>query len=86
LYGLVQFLSLCVALLTLLLLPSRLSGIGYIWGMFAGYVLAKILEEFDAAVYAATFQCMSGHALKHVAAALGMGSFVLALRRRKLRE
>lgn len=82
LYGLVQFLSLAMIALIWLMFPSRLTGIGYLWGMFAGYALAKVLEEFDAAVYAAFGGQMSGHALKHVAAAAGMYCFVLALRRR----
>lgn len=85
-YGLVQFLSLLLIALIWVLFPSQLTGIGYLWGMFAGYALAKILEEFDSPVYAAFGNKMSGHALKHFAAAAGMYSFVLALQRRRLRE
>ena len=85
LYGLVQFLSLAVIALTWLTLPSRLTGIGYLWGMFAGYAAAKVLEALDAPLYAVLGQQMSGHALKHVAAAGGMVFFVLALRRRRLK-
>lgn len=82
LYGLVQFLSLAMIALIWLMFPSRLSGIGYLWSMFAGYALAKVLEELDEQVYAALGNQMSGHALKHIAAAAGMYCFVLALRRR----
>jgi hypothetical protein len=82
LYGLVQFLSLVMVALIWLMFPSRLTGIGYLWAMFAGYALAKLLEEFDEQVYEALGNQMSGHALKHVAAAAGMYCFVLALRRR----
>lgn len=82
LYGLVQFLSLVTVALIWLMFPSRLTGIGYLWAMFAGYALAKVLEEFDEQVQALLGGQMSGHALKHVAAAAGMYCFVLALRRR----
>lgn len=82
LYGLVQFLSLAIIALIWLTIPSRLTGIGYLWGMFAGYAVAKVLEEFDDAVFDIFGGQMSGHALKHVAAAAGMYCFVLALRRR----
>jgi hypothetical protein len=83
-YGLVQFLSLVVIALTWILIPSRLSGIGYLWAMFAGYALAKVLEEFDDRIFSVFGQHMSGHALKHTAAAAGMYCFVLALRRRRI--
>jgi hypothetical protein len=83
-YGLVQFLSLVVVALTWILIPSRLTGIGYLWAMFAGYALAKVLEEFDDRVYSLFGQQMSGHALKHLAAAAGMYCFVLALRNRRI--
>ncbi|HYM36413.1 MAG TPA: ceramidase domain-containing protein [Steroidobacteraceae bacterium] len=84
LYGLVQFLSLVIVALIFWLFPSRLSGIGYLWAMFAGYAIAKLLEEFDAYVYDAFGHQVSGHALKHVVAAGAMYCFLLALQRRRL--
>jgi hypothetical protein len=83
-YGLVQFLTLVVVALTLWMFPSRFNGTRYIWAMFAGYAAAKVLEEFDRPVYAVLGGQMSGHALKHMAAAVGMYFFVLALRARKV--
>lgn len=83
LYGLVQFLSLAFTALTLMMFPSRLTGKGYLWAMFGGYGLAKVFEELDAQVFALLGEQMSGHALKHVAAALGMYALVLALQKRK---
>jgi hypothetical protein len=85
-YGLVQFLTLILIGLTWLLVPSRLTGIGYLWLMFAGYVLAKAFEAGDAAVFEFLGHTVSGHALKHVSAAAGMYCLVLALRRRRIRE
>jgi hypothetical protein len=81
LYGLVQFLSLAVVALLFWLFPSRLSGTGFLWAMFGGYALAKVLEELDSKIYAIG-NLMSGHALKHMAAAAGMYCFLLALRNR----
>ena len=67
-YGLVQFLPMLLIPLILLLwrgegLSSRL-----LWMAFGAYVLAKLAEYFDAAMFAATG--MGGHALKHLVAAL----------------
>jgi len=84
LYGLVQFLSIAFTALTLILFPSKLTGKGFLWAMFGGYGLAKILEELDHQVFALLGEQMSGHALKHVAAALGMYALVLGLQKRKL--
>jgi hypothetical protein len=86
LYALVQGLTIVVTALLLLLFPSRLTGVRYVWWIFAGYALAKVLEHFDAAIYSALDHQMSGHALKHIAAAAGLYAFVLALRHRTLRE
>jgi hypothetical protein len=81
LYGLVQFLSMTLVVLTFLLFPSRLSHMKYVWGMVGGYALAKVFEALDSAIYSFG-HVMSGHALKHFAAAAGMYCFVLALKRR----
>jgi len=83
LYGLVQFLSLVLVALTLLLIPSRLNGIGYVWGVVGTYGLAKVFEALDTQIYAVG-QLISGHSLKHVAAAVGMYCLVMALQRRSL--
>ena len=79
LYAWVQFFP-CVALpLMFWLLPPKFTGTGY-WFAAAGlYVLAKVLEYADAGIYAATGQLMSGHALKHVAAAGACYAIYLAL-------
>ena len=67
LYGWVQFFPCVVLPLLFWLFPSK-SGDGY-WFAAAGfYVLAKVLEYADAVVFSA-LHVMSGHALKHLAAA-----------------
>lgn len=85
-YALVQFLSIAIVALLLLFFPSRLHGVGYLWMMFVGYALAKVVEHFDAAIYGAFGHQMSGHTLKHVAAAAGLHGLVLALRHRRPRS
>jgi hypothetical protein len=80
-YALVQFLPVLLIPLLLLLYPRR--GSGALWLALALYVLAKLLEQFDAAVYAALGGSISGHSLKHVAAAAGMGALWLGLRARQ---
>jgi hypothetical protein len=85
-YLLVQFLSILVIAMILMLFPSKLSGTGYVWAMFASYAIAKVLEELDTPLYTLTDGFISGHPLKHVVAALGMGFFVIALRKRRRKE
>ena len=70
-YLLAQFLPVLTIPLILWLYPARytrgadfLVGIGF-------YALAKLLEEFDAGIYGALGMTLSGHTLKHLAAAVG---------------
>jgi hypothetical protein len=82
LYVWVQFFP-CIALpLMFWLFPSKYTGT-YYWFIAAGfYLLAKLLEHFDAAIYSA-LRVMSGHPLKHVAAACACYAVYLAFRKRK---
>lgn len=82
LYAWVQFFP-CIALpLMFWLFEPKYSGTIY-WFAAAGlYILAKILEYADAAVYSATGHLMSGHALKHVAAAGACYAIYLAFTKR----
>ncbi len=68
LYGWVQFFP-CVALLLLFLLfPPKYTGTSY-WVIAAAlYALAKLLEFYDSTIYSAG-AILSGHTLKHLAAA-----------------
>src|ERR1041384_2148705 len=68
LYGWVQFFPVVVLPLIFVLFAPKYSGTGY-WFAAAGlYIAAKLLEAFDAQIYAA-LGVMSGHPLKHVVAA-----------------
>jgi hypothetical protein len=66
-YALVQFLPIVLTPLILCLFKPRYLSNSLLLAAMGFYVLAKLLEQFDGEVFAAT--SMSGHALKHVAAA-----------------
>jgi hypothetical protein len=77
-YALVQFGSLLVIVLTLVLYPPRYTGTGYLFAGLAAYALAKAFEFADRAVFEAG-QIVSGHTLKHLLAAGGLACIVAML-------
>jgi len=80
-YFLVQFGSLLLVALILLLYPSSGSDTRYIVGGLVVYVLAKIFEVADAEIFAIGGM-VSGHTLKHLVAAAGVWCLVLMVRAR----
>jgi hypothetical protein len=50
--------------------------------MIAAYVVSKIAEYYDADLYTAT-GALSGHSIKHIAAAVGTLFIYIALRSRR---
>ncbi|RRD56257.1 hypothetical protein EII20_11835 [Comamonadaceae bacterium OH2545_COT-014] len=72
-----------VLLLALLAMrPARPQALGFsILGVIAWYALAKALELADHALFHALQGVVSGHSLKHMAAALAAGPILAALRR-----
>ena len=81
-YLLVQFLPMALVPLILLLYPSRLTGVGWLWALLGLYAVAKLLEGLDAALFE-HLGLIGGHALKHLVAAGALGCLVLALRKRQ---
>ena len=81
-YLVVQFLPMALVPLIMLLFPARYSHGRLIWGLLAAYALAKLFEIADEQVYAFT-HFISGHTLKHFAAAFGMLLFLVAILRRR---
>ncbi len=67
-YALVQFFPMIAILLILKLFPDK--GTKYFLLTLIWYVLAKILEHFDDAFFDMAFGYVSGHTLKHLAAAV----------------
>jgi hypothetical protein len=81
LYALVQFLPMLLLPLILLLYPAKLHPDGYVWGVLVAYALSKLAEYWDGGILS-VLGGFSGHSLKHLLAALGTYSFLLALQRR----
>ena len=80
-YGVVQFGSLLLVVLMLALFPSRYGGTAFFWIALAIYATAKLFELLDRQIFAAG-QIVSGHTLKHVAAAAAIGCVVAMLTQR----
>lgn len=72
-YALVQFLSLMLIVYMLLAFRGSRGDDRRLWAGLGWYAIAKVCEHFDAAIYAGTGGLVGGHALKHVAAAVGIG-------------
>jgi hypothetical protein len=77
-YAIVQFLPLLMIPVILLTHKPVIGEARYFWWMLAFYVLAKLLEYFDADIFAFGY-LISGHSLKHVAAALTPTVFLYSL-------
>ncbi|WP_120497925.1 hypothetical protein [Kiloniella sp. EL199] len=79
-YVLVQFYPLIALPLICWLYPlSKHTSVKYLVWMYVWYALAKALEYFDAEVYDLLGNMISGHSLKHMAAAMAVYMVVLML-------
>jgi hypothetical protein len=81
LYYLVQFGSLLLVLVLLLVYPSRYPGTGYLVVALGAYAGAKWLEAADHRIFALG-HIVSGHTLKHLTAAGAVACLVAMLRAR----
>lgn len=78
-YGLVQFLTMVLISLILVLFPSRGLRTTFLWWTLVIYASSKITEHFDLGIFEATGM-ISGHSIKHLLASLALLIFVLAYR------
>ena len=70
-YGFVQFFPVIALPMILWLFPThRYTAARYLGWMVAWFVLSKLFEHFDQAVFDALGHTVSGHTLKHLAAAV----------------
>ena len=83
-YALLQTYAVFVLLMMAMLKPSRYTRASDLYFIFGWYVLAKILESLDAQIFA-YHHIVSGHTLKHVAAAVAGLVVCYMLVHRKLR-
>lgn len=67
-YGIAQFFPFVAAIVMYALFPGRYSHGWVVWIILGGYAVAKLCEDRDPAIYSAAGS-VSGHTLKHVAAA-----------------
>lgn len=84
-YGLVQFLPVLLVALITLLYPAPARYLRHLAGLVGLYAISKLFEHYDAAVFDALGGAISGHTLKHLAAAVGL-LFVLSWVRRRARD
>jgi hypothetical protein len=84
-YGVLQGYSVVVLLLLAMLNPSRYTRGSDLYYVFGWYVLSKLLETFDAQVLAVG-HVVSGHTLKHIAAAAAGFVACYMLAHRTLKE
>ena len=82
-YFLVQFLPMALIPLLLLLFPARYNRTQDLLAVLGLYVMAKLLELLDANVFSAG-RLVSGHTLKHLAAAFAVYWMLRMLAARKL--
>jgi hypothetical protein len=82
LYGWVQFFPCLVLPLVFWLFPPKYTGTWYWFAAAGWYLLAKILEYADAGILSA-LHVMSGHPLKHLAAASACYAILRAFQTRK---
>lgn len=82
-YLLVQFYPMLAIPLMMTLFPPRYTRTRGMGWLLVWYAAAKALEQWDGAVFRATGGSMSGHALKHVAAALAVAVLAVMVARRE---
>ena len=82
-YGILQGYSVIMLLAITALMPSRYTLGNYLYWVFAWYVASKLLETFDGGVFLLG-HLVSGHTLKHLAAAVAAVPVILMLTRRTL--
>ncbi len=83
LYILTQFLPMILITLILSLYRSSYNKKNFYWMVLAAYVAAKILELFDREIYELTGM-ISGHSLKHIAAAASILVLIYGFKNREI--
>ena len=78
-YAWVQFYPLIALAILLAVAKKQIRSPGRIVWALAFYIAAKVFENWDLAIYDALGQLMSGHAIKHVLAAMGTWELVKRL-------
>ncbi len=70
-YAIVQFFPLLAIPIILMTFKSSFSHVSAYWWLLLAYIAAKLFEHFDAEIHN-LLVIVSGHSIKHIAAAIGM--------------
>jgi hypothetical protein len=84
-YALVQFLPIILIPVIMLLFRSGTDTNLYTWLVVLAYLIAKIFETFDEQIFE-TLHFVSGHTIKHLAAALAPLLFLTGLYKRRIKS
>ena len=84
-YAWIQFMPLGVVAFLLICFASRFTHSWLLIVALAWYVLAKLCESYDAAIFQMLQKTVSGHTIKHLLAAAGCLTLVALLDKRRLR-
>jgi len=82
-YVLVQFLPMIIIPIILVCFNSAYTKTSGYWLLLSAYVIAKLCEHFDREIFN-VLGLVSGHTLKHLAAAVGIYALLVSFRRRRL--
>ncbi|MEE8388841.1 MAG: ceramidase domain-containing protein, partial [Acidiferrobacterales bacterium] len=80
-YAFVQFFPIIVIPVILVCFSSRCRGVNAYWLLLTAYIVAKVFEQFDGAVYS-WLGIISGHSIKHVVVAFGLYILLVSYERR----
>jgi hypothetical protein len=83
LYSWAQIYPITAAILILLVFPARYTKSYYVLVTIGWYAVAKFFEYFDVGIYNLTHQIVSGHAIKHLTAAVGIYFLIRYLKYRE---
>ncbi|MEH6535436.1 MAG: ceramidase domain-containing protein [Psychroserpens sp.] len=83
-YVLIQFCPIIIMPIILVCFESKYSSVSGYWFLLLAYIVAKLLEYFDAQAYA-IFK-ISGHSLKHIISAIGLFALYVYYKNRIPRE
>ncbi len=81
-YAMVQFFPILAIPIILVAFNSHFSNISAYWWLLAFYIAAKIFEHYDFEIQA-LLSVISGHSIKHIAAAIGLYILLRAYENRK---
>ncbi len=80
-YAFIQFFPIIVIPVILVCFRSRCRGVNAYWLLLTAYIVAKVFEQFDGAVYN-WLGFISGHSIKHIVVALGLYILLVSYERR----